>query len=272
MPLFIDRHDVPGATADAMNEAHFKDLEAQGRHSCKALTYWFDEARGTGFCLIDAPSADAVHELHRDAHGFLPNAVVEVDAKSIAQFLGRVADPEGGAGKPIQESAFRAIMFIDMVGSTQITRTLGDSEALPLIHQYREVVRRALSAQGGREVDRAGDGFLTSFDSAYSAATCAIDIQRKLSMENAKRSDGPQLKARIGIGAGEPVMDGDALFGSTINLTSRICDRADPDEILAARVVRELCMGKSVTFTSVGRVELKGFDEPMDLERVEWRT
>ena len=105
---------------------------------------------------------------------------------------------------------------------------------------------------GGKEVDRAGDGFLTSFDSAYAAVTCAIAIQRELGSDSLQRADGVPLNARMGIGAGEPVRDGDALFGSTVNLTSRICDCAGPGQIIAARVVRELCLGKDVAFKSLG--------------------
>jgi adenylate cyclase len=113
-------------------------------------------------------------------------------------------------------------MFVDMVSSTDIARTLGDDIALALVHTYRTIVRNMLMEHGGREVDRAGDGFLTSFESAYSAVKCAISIQRELVKENKRRTDGTMVQARIGLGAGEPIIDGDALFGTTVNPTSRI--------------------------------------------------
>ena len=271
MPLFMDRHDIRTATAEELAQAHQKDLEVQSHHSCKAITYWYDESRGTAFCLVEAPSAAAVREMHAEAHGLIPNQVIEVDPSSVAQFLGRLTDPEATEGEPIQDSAFRAILFIDMVGSTDITKALGDSAALGLVRKYRDIVRGALVDHSGREVDRAGDGFLTSFESAYAAVRCAIAMQRELSSDNVDRADGVPLRARMGIGAGEPVRDGDALFGSTVNLTSRICDYAEPDQIIAARVVRELCLGKEVTFKSLGSMMLKGFDDSTDLELVEWR-
>jgi class 3 adenylate cyclase len=271
MPLFMDRHDIGSATAEELAQAHHEDIEVQERHNCRAITYWHDEARGTAFCLIEAPSEGAVRAMHAEAHGLLPNQIIEVDPSAIAQFLGRLTDPEATEGEPVRESAFRAIMFVDMVGSTDITKALGDSAALDLVRRYRDVVRRALVDHGGKEVDRAGDGFLTSFDSAYAAVTCAIAIQRELGSDNEQRTDGVPLDARVGIGAGEPVRDGDALFGSTVNLTSRICDCAEPGQIIAARVVRELCLGKDVTFKSLGSKTLKGFDDATHLELVEWR-
>ncbi len=271
MPLFMDRHDIGAATAEELAQAHQKDIAVQARHACRAITYWHDEARGTAFCLVEAPSAAAVREMHSEAHGLIPNQVMEVDPSTVAQFLGRLTDPETTEGEPIRDSAFRAILFVDMVGSTDITKALGDSAALGLVRRYRDVVRRALVDHGGKEVDRAGDGFLTSFDSAYAAVMCAIAIQRELGADNVQRANGVLLNARMGIGAGEPVRDGDALFGSTVNLTSRICDCAEPGQIIAARVVRELCLGKDVAFKSLGSMMLKGFDDSTDLELVEWR-
>lgn len=271
MPLFMDRHDILGSTAKDVAQAHDSDLQVQDRHFCKAITYWYDEPRGTAFCLIEAPSESAVREMHREAHGLIPNQVIEVDGSAVAQFLGRITDPEATVGQPIQDSAFRAILFVDMVSSTDITKAFGDSKALGLVRRYRDIVRKALLIHGGREVDRAGDGFLTSFESVYAAVKCGITIQRELSSDNVVRADGVAVRARIGVGAGEPVRDGNALFGSIVNLTSRICDCGEPGQIIATRVVRELCMGKDVTFKSLGPRMLKGFNEPTDLELVEWQ-
>jgi len=271
MPLFMDRHDIRRATADEVAQAHHSDLKIQSRHNCRALTYWYDESREAAFCLIEAPSPAAVNNMHREAHGLIPNQIIEVNGAAVAQFLGRITDPKEGRAEPIRESAFRAIMFIDMVSSTDITRTLGDDKALTLVHLYRTIVRKMLMEHGGREVDRAGDGFLTSFESAYSAVKCAISIQRSLLTENKSRTDDAAVQARIGVGAGEPIVDGDALFGTTINLTSRICDCGEPGQIIASRVVRELCVGKPINFMPLGKRVLKGFDDATDLELVVWQ-
>jgi class 3 adenylate cyclase len=271
MPLFMDRHDIHDATAEQVAAAHSADMAVQDRHACKALTYWFDEARGVGFCLVEAPSAGAVSEMHREAHGLIPNQVIEVNPATVSEFLGRVTDPDTAESEVIRESAFRAVLFVDMVRSTDITRELGDAAAFGLARQYRDAVRNALLKHGGREVNRTGDGFLTSFDSAFAAVQCAIAIQSSLAAEEAEPSGTFRVQAKVGVGAGEPVLDGDDLFGSTINLTSRICDYAQPGQILASRVVRDLCMGKGVSFSALGQVDLKGFDEAIEIEVVDWR-
>jgi len=270
MPFFLDRHDIRDATAEAIAAAHQQDLSVQDRHTCKALTYWFDEQRGTAFCLIEAPTEAAVRAMHRDSHGLIPTLISEVNPATVTSFLGRVADPEGAVGAPIREAGFRALMYIDLVDSTRMTTELGDARAQAVMVRYHEAVRQALLTHEGREVDRAGDGFLTSFASASQAVACAVAVQRSLETLNTAGALPVLLRARIGLGAGEPLTDGTALFGATVNLTARICAAAAPGQILAARVVRELCAGKSLAFRPHGEIELKGFPEPVELHAVEW--
>jgi peptidyl-tRNA hydrolase len=78
MPLFMDVHTAAGATADAVAEAHRKDLETQGQHDVKYLRYWLDEKQGKIFCLAEAPSAEAAARVHREAHGLVADEIYEV--------------------------------------------------------------------------------------------------------------------------------------------------------------------------------------------------
>src|ERR671910_2221217 len=98
MPIFLDRHDLRGLTAADIAEAHRKDLEVQDRYGVRFLTYWFDEARGNGFCLIDAPDIEMAMRVHDEAHGDVAKDVIEVDLSAVHAFLGRVTDPEPKAG------------------------------------------------------------------------------------------------------------------------------------------------------------------------------
>ena len=79
MPLCMDTHrNVEGLTAEAIAGAHQKDLEVQGKHGANYLTYWFNEAAGTVFCLVDAPNKESAIAVHKEAHGLLADVVVEV--------------------------------------------------------------------------------------------------------------------------------------------------------------------------------------------------
>lgn len=79
MPLFLDFHQhVPGLTAEAVADAHAKDLEVQAKHGVKYLKYWFDDATGKVFCLVEAPSKEAAATVHREAHGLVADEINEV--------------------------------------------------------------------------------------------------------------------------------------------------------------------------------------------------
>ena len=79
MPLFMDiHHKVEGLTPDGVAAAHKQDLAVQARYGVRFIRYWYDEKTGKVFCLSEAPSAEAVNEVHRAAHGLLADEVIEV--------------------------------------------------------------------------------------------------------------------------------------------------------------------------------------------------
>jgi len=79
MPLFMDVHEhVEGLTAEAVAGAHKRDLEVQAKHGVNYLRYWFDEATGKVFCLVDAPTKEAAAAVHREAHGLVADSIVAV--------------------------------------------------------------------------------------------------------------------------------------------------------------------------------------------------
>jgi hypothetical protein len=79
MPLYMDTHEhVPGLTADAVADAHAADLRVQGAYDVRYLRYWFDEATGKVFCLVEAPSPEIAAQVHAEAHGLLADVITEV--------------------------------------------------------------------------------------------------------------------------------------------------------------------------------------------------
>jgi len=79
LPLYMDHHHkVEGLTAEAAAGAHQRDLEVQGEHGVKYINYWFNEASGDIWCLVDAPNPEAAHTVHREAHGLVADEITEV--------------------------------------------------------------------------------------------------------------------------------------------------------------------------------------------------
>jgi class 3 adenylate cyclase len=276
MPIYMDRHNMEGLTAKDVAEAHLKDLSLQDKYGIKMLTYWFDQNRGATFCLVDAPDKEKVTQLHAEAHGGIPHKIIEVDTQAVEAFLGRIEDPQPPAeanptaNETSIDSAFRTIMFTDMKDSTVITTRLGDTRALELFRTHNALARDALGRYHAREIQHTGDGFMVSFSSASKSVECAIAIQKSFASHNQNYPE-TAINVRIGICAGEPVEEDNRLFGSTVQLTSRICDKADPDQILVASVIRDLCLGKQFVFEDRGEAALKGFDQPQRLYEVQWQ-
>lgn len=83
MPLFMDKHrKVVGLTAQAVAEAHRKDLEVQEKYGVSYQRYWFDEGSGEVFCLVEAPNKEAAEAVHREAHGLVADEITEVQEGS----------------------------------------------------------------------------------------------------------------------------------------------------------------------------------------------
>ena len=269
MPIFMDRHELTGTTAADVAEAHRRDLDIQDQYGVKFLTYWFDQRRGTAFCLMDAPDAETAQCVHREAHGFVSGEVVEVALSAVEAFLGRILDPEPAPGQSRAEidSGHWAILFTDIVGSTAMTARLGDRMGTELVRAHDAVVRRCLWQFSGREVKHTGDGVMATFASIAAAVDCARAIQQEFERYN--RGNAEPLHIRIGLDCGEPVEDSNDLFGSTVQLAARLCDAASSDQILVSEnIFREY--GAADLFTQAKRRRLKGFSKPILAFRCEW--
>src|SRR5881398_4012228 len=277
MPLYMDIHNLPeGTTPEDVAKAHAKDMETQRKYGVEYAKYWVNDTGRKVFCLAHAPNAEAAEQVHREAHGLMPDKIIEVQPELAEGFLGGVETNAAGAvllpggGPDARDPGIRTALFTDVVNSTTLTQSLGDEAALAILGIHDIIVRDALSALGGREVKHTGDGIMASFVSAAGAVRCAIQVQRELAEHEKAQPDRP-LKVRVGAAAGEPVEQHNDLFGSTVQLAARLCAHASPEQILVSNAIAELCLGKGFSFQDVGDVVLKGFDRPVRAHAAAWR-
>jgi class 3 adenylate cyclase len=269
MPMYIDRHDAPGVSPQALADAHTADVGVEEKHGVKYHTYWFDEDNGAIFCLAEGPSKDAVEAVHRESHGLLASTIIELDPNApLNSFFGSI--PHHPVGTAYSEKAMRAILFTDVCGSVAQTHQLGDDGHMLLLREHNEIVRSELVAHDGREVKHTGDGIMASFTSIVEAVDFAVAVQRRIDGRNENAAVPFQLS--IGISAGEPVTDDhDDLFGAAVQLAARLCAAAEPGDIAVSVGVRELCVGKTFRFDDRGHLSLKGLPEPTQTYGVCWR-
>ena len=119
-----------------------------------------------------------------------------------------------------------AILFCGLAGSASRFGREGDEPADAARRAAFAALRDAIAAHGGREVRSTGDGLMVAFGSAVAAARCAVAMQRT--------APSP---LGVGLDAGEPLPDGDDLYGTPVIVAERLCEVAGPGEILASDVV-----------------------------------
>ena len=118
------------------------------------------------------------------------------------------------------EGSFVTIMFTDLVGSAALFARRGDEAADAVRREHFAALRRAVAEHGGREVKSTGDGLMVVFASAVAAVRCAVAMQRATAVAG-------ELELRIGLDAGEPLPEGEDLYGTPVIVASRLCDAAE---------------------------------------------
>ncbi|NQU60964.1 MAG: adenylate/guanylate cyclase domain-containing protein [Rhodospirillales bacterium] len=168
-----------------------------------------------------------------------------------------------------EQSGPITVLFTDIAGSTAMTQALGDAGAQQVVRAHNRIVREALSANAGKEVKHTGDGIMASFTKTSDGVDASIEMQKGTALHNQQNPDLP-LHLKIGLNAGEPIAEDNDLFGTTVQLSARIVDKASADEIFVSEIVRGICAGKNYQFTNRGGFPMKGFGDDITLFEVMW--
>jgi class 3 adenylate cyclase len=148
------------------------------------------------------------------------------------------------------ETVLAAVLFTDIVASTEHQARVGPGEWSRLTDHHDAMVRAALNRHRGHEVKTTGDGFLATFDATGRAVRCAADIL------NAAKGIGLDLRA--GVHTGDVEVRGDDIAGLAVTIAKRVCDLAGPGQVLVSETVREHMVGARIDFDDHGERQLKG--------------
>ena len=159
------------------------------------------------------------------------------------------------------EGSFVAVLFCGLAGSASRFGREGDEQADAARRAAFTALRGAIAAHGGREVRSTGDGLMVAFGSAVAAMRCAVAMQR-----------AAPSPLSIGLDAGEPLPDGDDLYGTPVIVAERLCDAAGPGEILASEVVCRIAAPRlAEPLASAGALRLRDVSERIAASQVLWR-
>lgn len=173
------------------------------------------------------------------------------------------------------------ILFTDMVGSTKLKQTLGDRDAVALMHHHHAVVREILSQfPDGQEISTAGDSFFLVFVKPSDAVRFALLLQSRL--RTFSQVSSHRILDRIGIHIGEVVIEEREgaikprdLYGMQVDTCARVMSLAAGDQILMTRSAfdnaRQALKGEEIaevgplSWVNHGLYQLSGVDEPLEI-------
>jgi class 3 adenylate cyclase len=189
----------------------------------------------------------------------IPNArYIEVPGRDTAPYaaptediLVQIGEFLGGLRAALEpDRALAAILFTDIVGSTERVAALGDREWRNLLETHDVLARTIVDQHRGRLIKTTGDGMLATFDGPGRAIRCASALR------DAFRPLG--LEIRAGLHTGEVELTGDDIAGIGVHIAARVLDCASGGELLTSAAVPMLVAGSGIEFEDRGERELKG--------------
>jgi DNA-binding NarL/FixJ family response regulator len=143
------------------------------------------------------------------------------------------------------------LLFTDIEGSTRLVQRLGEAYAVEL-GRHRKLVRAAVAAHRGTEIDCRGDEFSIGFDDADDAIAAAAAIQK---------AHDDELRVRIGIHSGTPMRVDGGYVGVDVHRAARICAAGHGGQTLLSAAARTALTGV-VELRDLGEHWLRGLDQP----------
>jgi class 3 adenylate cyclase len=149
------------------------------------------------------------------------------------------------------EQELLAVLFTDIVASTEQLFSLGDAAWRQRLDDHDVYVREQVTANHGRVIKHTGDGHLAAFAHPSDAIHAAVRIRDAAAVHG--------FEVRAGIHFGETAVRGDGdITGSTVNIAARVMEHAHAGQILVSRTFADLTAGSSIDLDDVGEHQLKG--------------
>ena len=164
------------------------------------------------------------------------------------------------------------VMFTDIKGSTTFFDMRGDLEGVTMLQRHNDLVVPPIEDNGGRVLQRLGDGLLAVFPTPTPGVKAGIEIQKRLHEYNSRSPEREQIHVRVGLNSGLAMVEEANVFGDAVNTAARVQTLAEPGQILVSETTyREACkdLGTDI-FLPVGPAALKGKLEKVVVLEVIW--
>ena len=185
--------------------------------------------------------------------------------RTLSDLLTSIDTETGSSALDDSISATATIVFTDIVDSTALSQSMGDSAWSDLIEGHFTAVRRIVEQEGGVVVKTLGDGGMFVFPTGASALSAAASIQRGVT----ESADGAMV-LRVGVHTGDVVRSHDDYIGLTVNKAARVAAAADGGQILVSATTAGMVNTTEYEFEAPITVELKGIEGTHLLQPLHW--
>jgi len=171
---------------------------------------------------------------------------------------------------PRVERRLAAILAADVAGYSRLMGADEEGTLAALKAYRREVIDLKLTEHRGRIVRIIGDGLLVEFASVVAAVRWAVEVQRAIGERNSGLPQDKRIEFRMGINAGDIIIDGIDIWGDGVNVAARLEALAEPGGICVSSRVQEDVHGSvEVAFEDIGEQQLKNIARPVRVYRVQ---
>lgn len=164
-----------------------------------------------------------------------------------------------------------AIMFSDVVGSTQLYESLGDDVARETVQICVDQMKTAVEANAGVVIKTMGDEVMATFDNVQEAMKAATQMQSQITDSSPTNDDSVHVNIRIGCHFGPVVVENHDVFGSAVHTANRLTSQAKARQILITEdTVERLGADWTELVRQIGNVTLRGQSGEVALYEVLW--
>ncbi len=271
----FERPAFEAATLTAKGDLalHLGDPEEAAQHLEKAWRLWkdvefpYETARARvllGQARANLGDAGSARMELGAARSTFERLGATLDLKRVDELLyeSRVPDAD-------RDRVLKALMFTDIVVSTDLVRTLGEDRWENLLRWHDSELRSLFGRHQGVEVSHTGDGFFVTFDRPSDAVEAAVAIQRR--MTEHRRESGFAPWVRIGIHHAEVTKEGGDYRGQGVHVAARVGAVAGEEEIVISGAALAAVGEVKYPLSESHAVELKGVLEPVEVSTIDWR-
>jgi adenylate cyclase len=171
--------------------------------------------------------------------------------------------------RPHVERRLAAILAADVAGYSRLMGVDEEGTHAALKEYRHEIIDPKIAEHRGRVVRIIGDGLLVEFASVIAAVRWAVEVQRAMGERNAGLSQEKRIEFRMGINAGDIIIDGTDIWGDGVNVAARLEALAEPGGICVSGRVQEDVHGSlEIAFEDIGEQQLKNIVRPVRVYRV----